>query len=51
MNVDIIETDASEIHLVVKGEGGGELLFRNYSAFREFLRKCSIFMESYELTY
>ena len=51
MNVDISETDGDEIHLVVKGEGGGELIFRSYSAFREFLNKCSVYMESYEFTF
>ncbi len=51
MNVDISETEEGEIHLVITGEGGGELLFRSYNVFKDFLHRCSILMESYEFTY
>jgi len=48
MHIELSLTENNHIHLVLDGEGHGELLFHNYSAFAAFIKKCLEFVESYE---
>ena len=48
MNVELYQTDDDQIHLVLHGEGHGELHFRDFSAFAAFIKKCYDFVECYE---
>ncbi len=48
MHIEISLTENKHIHLVLYGEGNGELWFPNYSTFATFIKKCHEFLESYE---
>ena len=48
MHIELSLTEDNHIHLVLDGEGHGELLFHNYSAFAAFIKKCLEFVDSYE---
>ena len=48
MYVELYETEDNQIHLVLQGEGHGELHFRDFDAFSAFIGKCYDFVEGYE---
>ncbi len=47
MHVEL-HLDNNQIHLVLVGEGQGELHFRDFSAFTAFIEKCCDFVEGYQ---
>ena len=47
MHVELYQTEDNQIHLVLQGEGHGELHFRDFSAFAAFIGKCYDFVEGY----
>jgi len=48
LHVELYETEDNQIHIVLQGEGHGELHFRDYNAFAAFIGKCYDLVESYE---
>ena len=48
MHVEL-HLDNNQIHLVLSGEGQGELYFRDFSEFSAFIEKCYDFVEGYQI--
>jgi len=48
LHVELYQTEDNQIHIVLQGEGHGELHFRDFNAFAAFIEKCYDFVERYE---
>ena len=47
MDVELYLTEDNQIHLVLQGEGHGELHFRNFSAFAAFIEEVHALFHGY----